>query len=255
MKDLFFIFLLPFYLISNSVGNPGNPYVIQEGLWISDKLSVCVKAGSEGYFILNEKDRFDKSAREASFHALRLDGVAASGLVRVTLFERMDIYSLLGSMHMEPRFKINEIIYKAKTENRLWWKAGTKLILLQWNDTCLGGDINFSGYKSPTEYVDRNGAAFPSGDFKFRFKQWQIALGLSTKIGYFYPYAGAAIINKDMRMDELSFSEKRRVLFKQPHRAGAFIGVTLSPVSTILIAAEARFINENSITVNAEIRF
>lgn len=104
-----------------------------------------------------------------------------------------------------------------------------------------------------------NGALVnPQGNSKICFYEWQVGLGASYQIDFFIPYLGAKWSNAGASFKHLPagflptgsyFKTKNRRKF------GMVIGTTLSTSNRFAATVEARLIDEQSITLAADIKF
>ena len=154
-------------------------------------------------------------------------------------------------------FTGTEISYKS--ENGFAWGVGGRAILAYWGDIQLGLNAEYMASDPSLSSLSVDGRAYSVGKSEVDYCQWQIGLGASYRLGWFIPYFGVNYINlkeKFRHLDSIVFVlPKGHVTFKSDNPYGVYLGFGVSFPRALQVNFEARFINENAVSVSADFKF
>jgi hypothetical protein len=250
---LFFIVVCNGY--ADSFNNPASPSIIQEGFIISDKSFMNFRLGIENDFTYDELVQFKGCFKESLFSHPKLESRTSNFNIILNIKERLDIYGKIGKSIVESRFQKSDDFFRFKCKSNPFYEAGVKLLLIEINSYAFGLDVNYFYYSSSPSFLLKNEAPQEIGLLKYSIKGWQIGVLVSKSISYFVPYFGLSVRNVDIKFDHFPFYDNKRVALHDKHREGLVLGCSFSPYSYIMLNAEVRIINQNSIACGGSFRF
>lgn len=251
MKQIFsFLILLTPFAFGAPIGNPASPSILQDGLCISDTFWCQPRVTFLGDF--TSQRLFICTKGPASVQKIFSSAAAQLGMVTWSIRERFDCSLVLGSG--QNRFCLYQGNHRVefKPSGGLIWYGEAKLIILEILDTVLGGFAEAGGWdwmKGPLYENER--PLNRRSHLQMRF--WEFGMALTQRIGFFFPYGGAAVAKSRWKVTSFFFPEPYRL--EQKYTIGPFIGCSLSPTSKISLNAEWRGWIENAWTISCEARF
>ncbi|MGD2168962.1 MAG: hypothetical protein PVI40_01810 [Chlamydiota bacterium] len=259
-----FIFFFPFtFLFSTPINNPALPAFINSGVFFSSKNPVNVRAGYEGNFIS------DARLKQTSGSSGRVDDFKVnvnSGIITFNIMDWVDLFGTLGSGRIKTDWRITppgggNFRIETETRYKFSWSSGAKLLIYKWENTAIGISGRYFSTIPELSWLTIDGEPVSVDDATLRYKEWQIELGISHRVGIFVPYAGikysdafARIRNLSQNID-ISDDGSNNINMKRKDHVGAFLGVTLTNGEKFLLNIEARLADEEAGTVSGEIRF
>lgn len=258
-KLVIFLMMISPALFAAPVGNPLNPEIIGEGFFISPASWINFRLGYEGNF---EYDgRMEKKPNGGKIDNLKQD--VNSGLLTLNLQNRADLYGVLGASRIRSDWRFDDLgtasRIELETNYRLYWAAGGKVILFQWGNTALSTGGRYSTTRPSLSFITQDGTPQDKADAKIRYKDWQVDLGLAHQIDIFIPYIGGKYLQARAKVRNAAFaiSDEGENIQKMKNRnpVGVFAGCTLSNSKFFMLTVEARFIDEEAISVMGELKF
>ena len=261
MRKLFILLMMVAMksLIAAPVGNPLNPEIIAEGFFISPASWINFRLGYEGNF---EYDgRMKKKPNGGKIDNLKQD--VNSGLLTINLQNRADLFGVLGASRIRSDWRFDNLgtpsRIELETNYRLYWACGGKVILFQWSNTALSAGGRYSKTKPSLSFITQDGVPQDKGNAKVRYKDWQVDLGLAHQIDIFIPYIGAKYLQSKAKIENTAFAisdaGQNSQKMKNKNPVGVFAGCTLSNSKFFMLTIEARFIDEEAISVMGELKF
>ncbi len=219
--------------------------------------------------VAGEYEYLDK--RKLSKNSGELEAQIASGKVILSLLDidgaDIDIYGSFGQARdIEYREKVDGTKFVYELDNKTLWGAGFNVscdVDLFGSETLLFLDGKYrtiKNVKADTLIVDgtRYKRSHADVDIKSRFKyrEWQAALGLGKEFDFFTPYMGVKYSyvrsSGELTVDgDTYFGEKQ----KARDNVGAFVGFAITPADMFSINLQGRFIDEEAYSASALIRF
>lgn len=256
---IFFFISIVCKIFSSTAGNPLNPEIIEEGFFISPSSWVNLRLGYEGIFVSDA--RMDKTSEKGKIDNFKSD--INSGTITLNLKNRIDLFSVLGASRIRSdwRFDNSGTISRIELETnyKFYWAAGGKIILFQWGNTAFSLGGRYSSTDPSLSFITENGRPQITGNSKIKYRDWQIDLGIAHKIDIFIPYVGAMYLNSKAKIFEAPFiisnDSFNWIEMKNRDRFGVYVGCSLSNCKYFLLTIEARFIDEEAISVVGEIKF
>lgn len=250
MRCLFVLF--PIVLFGAYIGNPGNPAIMNTGLFSAGYLL----KGTSGYIY----DYTSNKRYETSDESPVLDpnktfkefGIHSQlGNLSLIFLERLEIFGAVGGSKEQAKGKADSSIsFDFKSSYQFSWSAGSRVILLQWGKTYFGCDFTYfaipASSKSFFKYLDRFHLPFDFGKQSVSLKEWEIGAGLSSRFAFLTPYAGCTYLRSNLHVE--SSPEIGAIDYQNAVRWGYFYGLTLSMSGRFHVNFERRMRNEFSYT-------
>jgi hypothetical protein len=239
MKYFWFLLCSIFELHALSSGDVINPYMLHKGICCSDENVVNSRTGLEGFWVYNMR-------LDSSFEKIYMGGVLFDGILNVK--ERVDLYFKIGPSQLQVKPQLSRT---QKTSYRPLYMTGFKAELIEIKDTFLGIDVQYAYFTSPLK-KDSVLNSLTKKNISAIYKDWQITLGVTQKIGFFYPYLSAACENIKLYLKRYPLSKRT---FQSHYRYGPILGITFSTNDYVFFNCEARFYNLYGIFFETQIRF
>lgn len=229
-----FLFVLP--LFAHFVGNPGDPAIMNAGVF-SGGYPFCKWSSGYLYDYIPNK-RF--VTKKAFFKRFGLQSQEA--LFSLIFVERLQFYaSMGGSKEMLEEKSMYDFLFETKTGYHFSWSLGARVILFQWGQTFLSGSFTYASVPESSQsflsILDRVNFPFPNADEKQKFslEQWQASIGLASKLLFVTPYAGIDYFSSKLEVEKS---------YKEAEPIGYFYGFTLSVTGKFHLCFERRIGNE-----------
>ncbi|OGN59448.1 MAG: hypothetical protein A3F40_04915 [Chlamydiae bacterium RIFCSPHIGHO2_12_FULL_27_8] len=259
MKNFLILFLINISIFAAPVGNPLTPEIIQTGFYIPPSGFVNVRLGYEGNFISNAN--LQKSFNGNEIDNFKLD--SNSGSFILNFKKRLDLFGIFGvsRIRSEYRFSYQDVISRIEYESdyRIFYEAGGRVILIQWGNTALDIGGRYSKTKPGLSFIILDGVPQIKDNSFIKFSSYQINLGLSYAIDIFIPYIGTKYSQSKAELQGLNFvisDEGTGYLnMKNKNDFGLYLGCSLSNKRYFLLNLEARFIDEEAISISGEFKF
>lgn len=260
MRKIAFLFFTSTFLWSAPVGNPVSPDLIEKGVFTPCDSSFNFRLGYEGDFVSDGRMKQNSGERVDFF-----EQYTNSAIATLNLLDRVDLYGVLGSSVIRSnwRFELfsDETIHriKIKTDADFLWAVGGRAILYQWWNTFLGfgGRYSFCNYHN--RELSSDGEQYPVESTHLIWKQWQLNLDLSYKIHLFTPYIGVKYSQQEAKIGDFSVPissnglGSNQLVNRDP--VGFYLGCGLCSGKYLMINLEGRLIDEEAISLTADLRF
>ncbi len=240
-------------------GSPNLPDTAREGILLSKTCPVGIKVGFQADYVL---DKSLKIASQKSTHSMEVfKYYLEQGVLTLNFINRFEVYGSMGAMqfHMEPR-TTSVIRQTYDTNYRFSWGLGGRAILFEFSKAALGVDFKYQASSPPFSWICVNAVPKASvGEAKFRYREWQIGLGLSYALELFTPYIGALYNQSSGQFKYLPKTllpnHKRHFSMTSRKKFGMAVGTTLSTGGSFELDLEARMIDETAVSAAANFRF
>jgi hypothetical protein len=260
----FFLFF-PALLAAAPIGNPAEPALMSAGLftgvgrWIKASTGYVDDYISNKRYVTNDPAEFDPDRvfKKFGLHS-------QMGTVSLVFLERIEFYGMFGGTKERikwyqppPPTSTLATVFDFQTTYHFAWQLGTKVVLLAWGKTYLGGDFSYfdvpSSHKAFFKFFNRVNLPMDSEPQKFNIKEWQGSLALSSTFWLLTPYAGASYLKS--RLHITSGPENSPLEYKNEEPWGYFYGLTLSLSPKFLITGERRLRDEFAYTLLTTVVF
>ena len=253
---------LYFFLFSISpvfgayVGNPAAPSIMNTGFFSAHNPLIKGTTGYTADYITDKLFVADKNNAsfdpDDTFRKFIIHSQLAT--FSVILLERLEIFGTVGGS--KPRIKTEEedantnLLFDFHSSYQFSWSTGAKIVLMQWGQTYFSTDFTyFSIPESPHSYFKFFNRLNLPIDFEkqeLSLNEWQISLGLSSRIFFLTPYAGATYLNSKLHI--ASSPEVGSFEYKNKYSIGYFYGITASLSGRFHLNFEQRFRDEKAYT-------
>ncbi len=257
---IIFILICSSFLYAAPVGNPFSPEVIEEGFFISPASWINFRLGYEGNFVSDARmEKQDTSDEKVDNFKIDING----GSFTLNLQNRIDLYGVLGASRIRSdwRYTNANVVSRIEIETnyRFAYSVGGRAILYQWGNTALDVGDRYSYTIPSVSFITRDGAPQDKGVSQVRYNDWQINMGLAHVIDIFIPYIGMKYLRAKAKIRNFDFvisNDGQGLLsMKNRDRFGGYVGCTLSNKKNFMLTLEARFVDEEAITVSGELKF
>ena len=262
MKALLLSLLPSAFLFSMEIGNPGQPAIQKKGVIIEEpkKWSLRLAYLDDYIYRMRFKDEFVAPPIEPSAAPIFIKLTTSAGLLTLNFANRFDFYGILGTSQIQ----VEREIY---SKREFAWGFGGKILFARVSKVHIGFDLKyFATLQSPLFFVSDGYAYNVLNNFRLRYSEIQGSLGASYKTKYISPYLQltslisrlnpiplTALVQYPLDSTISLDADSKPVVGQR--RWGMAVGATLlgSPKATITV--ESRFINQNAIDINGELRF
>lgn len=253
--------------------NPAEPALLTSGAFFCDDGDCWgLKFGYRGDFVFNRNLRDSSAERIRQFSQF-----ANEGVLTLNLWNRLDIYGFVGSVNnYYENVQYNQAIptptlvyITAASRARTIWGVGAKAVLWEAcfgnsGTTYVGLDVQYEGYgAAPYDRATIQGANAATNGVGYKYREWQIALGIAHRVKNLVPYWAIkwSNVRGDVGVNNIigSGSTTSQVplhdfkIHRKP--VGMAFGVTLVDVGRMDVTGEARLVDEKALSVAANIRF
>ncbi len=257
MKKWLFLLLFSPSLFALYMGNPAAPAIIEEGFFFCKENWLAVKAGYQRDWV------FDRDMKAVSKISGRMDDfeyLADQGVLTFNIIDRIELYGSAGAATFcASNRPTSGVRNEYQTHDQFIWGIGLRGNFYDWKGLSFGIDGSYTRAQPTIRWLTANGAPVnPRGGSKLVFQEWQIGLGAAYQIDIFIPYLGVKYSNAYGRFKNLpSGFLPNGTHFKTKNRRkfGMVLGATLSNGNRFAATVEARLIDEQAITLAAEIKF
>lgn len=238
------------------VGNPGEPALIEKGIYFQNSL-VSLRLGYLSDWVYQQ--RFQEEFLLAEKTRTNNELSTYAGLATLNFVKRLDLYGLLGASQSQ----IDSQIF---TRREFAWGVGCKLIFLKHKNLFCAADVKyFETDQKPLFFVIEDLPYNVINNYTSRYFDVQAAVGFAYRISLFVPYINATYIYTHLS------PEPPLVLIRFPDgddvadlplpslisrkRWGMALGFSLIDIAKASLALEWRVFNQNAINVTGQIRF
>ncbi len=258
---LSFFLMLPFQGFALYNGNPSFPMMPEQGLFMSQEDWFGIKIGYQC------DDVYDRRLKMAHCH---VDGqkrkvqeytsLSNQGVLTFNFNDRAEIFGTLGAMSFEfSQRPFEGTKVSCHTQTHFAWGVGGRAILAYWGNVQIALNAAYLQSDLPFSSVKVNDHSYGKKHAEAKFREWQIGAGVSYRWDWFVPYLGfdySDFRTKIEHLNSLKFLfHRNHVVFKEVYPFGIFFGFGLSPEKGFNVNMEARFINENAVSVSADFKF
>lgn len=253
-----FLLLLAVQAQAFMFGNPGQPWLMTEGMIFNNHLCSLRAAFLDDYvYSQSFHGEFKIGTTEERPPITRLASETAQ--ITLNLARRLDLYGIVGSA----RLQMDQEVF---AQNQFAWGVGTKAIFLQWHNLQVGCDFKYFQTDQKPTFLVATGVPYNiTSDFTLQYQEYQAALGLSYRSGIFCPYLLGTYINAKIIPHPYTFvinvpsiGEEMDVpmhSFINRNTWGIAVGASLIMGEKGTISLESRFLNQNAINASLEVRF
>jgi hypothetical protein len=251
LLPLFFAFpIFGFY-----VGNPASPAIMNMGIFSGPSPTFKFTSGYLADYTTNKRyEPHDEQPGEQTFHEFGIHSQMATA--SAIFVERLELYGAAGGSKEHAKWDRNptytdyETILTDFTSSYTFsWAAGCKVILIQWWQTYLGADFTYydvpANHQSYFKYLNRLNLVMDDPTKQtFDLHEWQVSLGLSSRIWIFTPYCGGTYLQSQLNIR--SGNDVPPLYFRNSEAWGFFYGLTVSLTGRFHLNFEGRLFDETA---------
>ena len=261
-RILFILVLFPIGVYALYNGNPSFPMMPEEGMFISKEKWFGIKAGYEfdNVYVRKLHMEGDTGMDHSSKKVPKYDSLSNFGVVTLNFNQRVELFTTLGAMSC----KLSQTPYpdtrvSYHTHTHFTWGIGGRAILAYWGNLQVSINAAYMQADLPLSSLEVNGKSYPKRHLKMDFREWQVGAGASYRVGWFIPYIGVDYSDYRSRIEDLRVLKflfpKKHVTFKEKYATGMYMGFGLCPDRVFNLNLEVRVINENAVSVSADLKF
>lgn len=258
MSPRAFFLLLVSPLSAMFIGNPAEPGLMKKGLWFESSWG-SFRAGYIDDWVYQQRFQDEFTLEGITYPQTYLKFSTYAALLTLNIKNGFDLYGIVGSS----RLQIDDEIF---TKRALSWGVGGKFILFRKKNFYVGVDAKYFQTDQKPRYFIVEGAPYTiESNYRLKYREVQAALGISYRAWVFAPYVNGTYIFTRIEPEpaialvrlpdanELVDVESKSIIGKE--RWGMALGLSLVDNSKATLAFEWRFLNQNAININGEIRF
>lgn len=260
-KFLLFLGAVTGLLYASPVGNTEVPELIEIGFFIPCESWINVRAGYEGDFVYDARMEQHK---EGKGRVDRYKQMTNSGVITVNLVDRMDVYGLFGASWTKANWRFSDStgeIHRSEVETHynFLWGVGARAIFFEWGNAALGAGGRYSSCDAAPAWLTIDGVETPVEGTHLLWNQWQVNLDLAYRIDLFVPYIGIKYSEAHAKLGTFSTAIANDGSGKDQFRTrvpvGLYLGCAISNRKYFMLNIEGRFIDEEAMTISADLRF
>lgn len=257
MKKWLFAFLLWSPLFALYMGNPAAPTVIDEGFFFSKENWFAVKVGYQRDWL------FDRNMKVVARGSGRMDNFEAlsdQGVLTFNIIDHIEVYGSAGATRFYAANRpTSGVRHEFQTYDQFTWGVGARGTFYEWKGLSFGLDATYQQAHPAIKWLTVNGTPVnPDAGSKLVYSEWQIGLGAAYQVDIFFPYLAVKYSNATGHFEYLPpgfLNEGRQFKLKNRRKFGLALGTTLSTGSRLAANVEVRLIDEQAITLAAELEF
>lgn len=256
-----FLFLIP-SLHAGYVDNLASPMMLDSSFLFLKNRFIKIKTGYLTDQVANKKmiARSGSDIENSYLHSFATSSHYATAAL--ALFNTLELYGNLGASKEKIEWNpetsghyFSSATLDEKSSFRFSWNLGATLVFKTFRSFVMG--FNFNYFRIPSsralsfDWHNIHLSLNLSARY-FHYQEWHTALGISTKIGPFSPYAGGKYLRSGLK---ILTNNSRSIYFRNRNRPGAFLGMSLIILNKMSINAEYRFHDERAYSISAQSNF
>jgi len=234
--------------------------------------AISFRAGYYGDFVFNRNLR-TKGGGDRRIGLAR--SVTNAGYLAANIWDRFDVFATLGasrffaaadaSLFITDFGGIGGARVSLLTRSEFSWSVGGRLTLWECGCTYLGIEGQyFQTCPKIRRITFAELASFYPDDLHFKYREWQVGLGISHRINIFVPYVAVKWSRAQIKTDHPTFLLTGPTVgsflgelddYRSQKHWGFAVGVSLIDCEKASLTAEGRWGDERAFHVNGQIRF
>lgn len=251
-----------FPLFGAYVGNPASPGIMTTGFFSGQNHLLKFTSGyladytsNKRYELVNSNAPIDPSQ---TFHEFGVHSQMAT--FSAIFVERLELFGTVGGSKehtkwdRDPTFDdVTTILTDFQSTYQFSWSSGCKVILLQWWQTYFSADFTYfqvpSSHKSYFRFLNRLNLPMDTEKQAFSIDEWQVSVGLSSRIFLFTPYGGVTYLSSKLNIH--SGADVPPLYYQNKDNIGYFFGLTISLTGRFHLNVERRVRDEFAYSASA----
>lgn len=254
------LLLFTFPVFGAYIGNPASPAIMNMGIFSGPSPFFKFTSGYLADYTSNKKFRADDPSQAAeevqSFHDFGIHSQMAT--VSTIFVERFELFGAAGGSKEHTKWDrppnyqdVPTILKDFDSSYTFSWGVGCKAILIKWWQTYLGADFTYfdipANHQSYFKFLNRLNLPLEPEKQTFSLNEWQLSLGLSSRIWIFTPYGGVSYLNSKLSIH--GSTDVPALYYKNDENIGFFYGLTLSLTGRFHLNFERRVRDEFAYSV------
>ena len=261
MRLFFLLLLIPINAIALYDGNPSLPMMPEHGFFISKEDWLGLKIGYLFDYVYDRKLHLDGIDQGLSRKKVqKYESLSNFGSITANFNDRVEVFGLLGVMSSElsqKPFSNTKITYHSN--NQFAWGVGGRAIVAYWGDLQFCVNAQYVKSNPHVSSLKVNGNSYSTHHTDIDYTQWQIGIGISYRFNWVIPYVGVDYSDfreKIAHLKSIKFViPSAQVTFKNSEMFGIFLGFGFAAPLGFQVNMEARFINENALSLSMDFKF
>lgn len=241
------------------VGNPGQPWLMMDGLLPYRNDYCSLRAGYLNDYVYSQQfqGQFTVGSEEEKPPINKISSETAQ--ISLNFVRRLDIYGIIGTAKLQ----MDREVY---SQNQLAWGVGSKIVMLKSANFQMGCDFKYFQTNQTPSYLVSGGIPLKlASDLMLSYQEYQAALGISYRHSIFCPYVSGTYLNAKISPSQNKFliqipgmedlMDANTKTFINAKTWGMAVGGSLIMGEKGTLTIESRFINQNAIDASLEIHF
>ena len=230
-------------------GNPSSALMPQEGIFSSNSW-LSFKSGYEYDAVfsssMKNQSQFPKSKVE------KFTSHSQFCLLTLNCADRVEIFSGLGTMATSFTQRFEDAHLHFHNASHFAYSIGGRVLFAYWGNLQFGLSAAYLHF-----FHNMKGFVFNLIPVKadLHYRQWQIGAALSYKIYWLFPYLGVKYSDVQAKYVHVPMYADEDFTLKNTQPLGIVIGCGIAPQRAFSLNIEGRFLGEDALTVNANIKF
>lgn len=237
-------------------GNPDEPELLDNGLFLKRDNTFGIEAGYQGDFV------FDRRMHATSGAHCRIDDFQSrmnQGVLTFNFMNRLEVFGSAGAMNAYTSFRPHGDGKRREFQmsDHITWGAGGRILIGNWGNAHVGATGAYQYSKMPVKWNSVDGHTY-STDANMKYWEWQVALLLSYRVEMFDPYIGATYSVAEAVLSHVKENmdlHHRKITFKNRDRVGMALGCSLTPSNIVDLNVEVRLFDEEAIMLAGNVKF
>ncbi len=252
MRKLLFTLCCISSLHAIYTGNPASPALLNKGLFGAQSYLITVATGYIYDNVWNARIYRKNDPEASSIEKLEDCAIYSNWASLSFIFlRRLELYGYFGvsKESIDWTAKIPRTDTELKTRNHFSYSLGGKAIMLQFGGTVLSLDFQYFIMPTSNKFLQKVVNIYMPLELSSQnldTKEWQLALGLATKLGPLCPYIGGKYsqLKINIKSEDLP-----TLLLQNKWPWGLFLGGSLSLSHSFYVNGEVRFFDEDAYSI------
>lgn len=249
-----------FPLFAAYVGNPASPGIMTTGFFSGHSHFLKFTSGYLADYTSNKRFEAENTnvdlAPSDTFHEFGIHSQMAT--ISAIFVERLELFGAVGGSKEHTKWDrqptmsdVTTILTDFQSSYHFSWSSGCKVILLQWWQTYFSADFTYfsvpSSSKSFFKFLNRLNLPMETEKQAFSIDEWQVSVGLSSRIFFLTPYGGITYLSSKLNIR--SGIDVPPLYYRNKDSIGYFFGLTISLTGRFHVNFERRVRDEFAYSV------
>lgn len=242
------------------MGNPYLPEIPEKGFFLDKDFPLSIKAGYQGSFVAQRQLDLKGESISPLPQRESLTYHVNMGVVSVGFYDRVEAYAGLGVGKFLMSGPIDFSIVRSASNENFLWEGGGRVLLIFWKGTSLGVSAGYQRAGPDMDWLTINDAPGSTKGSELNYSQWQVAIGIAHKIGFFSPYIGGSYSYVKYKIGTpvyktILHDTKSSKTYQNKKKLSLIVGASLTATEIINLDIEIKTFAEKSLTISSCFRF